>query len=326
VLSAAIILLLPGSPHVTTALVITACIAALNIAILFAVYRRVAGLPVMRIDMKTARLLLGEGAPLAVSALGIALYTYAGPTVLKYTRGESELGLFSAGYKLVTILTIIPTAFTQVLFPVFSEFFAHAREKLEKSLADSLRVITLISIPLAAGALVVGNDLFRLLYPVEYLPGVIVMQVTLLGSVLGYMDWVLYSFLLANNRQAFLMWLLLGAGAGAAVASILLVPRFGYVALPFMISAVEAILFVSQIAFVRHLGYRRLWLRSFWRPAAAALVMAATLLLMGSFPLPVRITVGALVYGGALYAVKGLGEQERAILRGFITRISPGRS
>ena len=80
------------------------------------------------------------------------------------------------------ILSIIPTAFTQVLFPVFAEFFAHAREKLEKALADSLRVITLISIPLAAGALVVGNDLFRLLYTEEYLPGVIVMQVILFGE------------------------------------------------------------------------------------------------------------------------------------------------
>jgi O-antigen/teichoic acid export membrane protein len=325
VLSAAIILVLPGSPLVTTALVITAAISLLNLTLLVAVYRRLVGTPIIRADMKAARMFLREGIPIAVASLGISVYTFVGPTILKFTRGEAEVGLFSSGFKVITILSIIPTALTQVLFPIYSEFFAHTREKLEKALADSLRVITLVSIPLAAGALIVGNDLFRLLYTEEYLPGVIVMQVILLGNVLGFMDWVLYAFLLSGNRQAFLMRLSLAAGVGAALLSLILVPRYGYLALPFLTAGIETLLFVIQIVYVRSIGYRRLWLRSLWRPVAAALVMAGTLLLLGSLPVLARILLGAAVYGVALYAVRGLGEQERAILQGLISRASPGK-
>jgi O-antigen/teichoic acid export membrane protein len=326
VLSAAIILVLPGHPHVTAALIITAAISVVNLTLLFVVCNRLIGMPVIRADIRAAETLLREGIPIALASLGISIYTFVGPTILKFTRSESEVGLFSAGYKVIMILSIIPTAFTQVLFPVFSEFFAHTREKLEKALADSLRVITLISIPLAAGALIVGNDLFRLLYTEEYLPGVIVMQVILFGNVLGFMDWILYSFLLASNRQAFLMRLSLGVGLCAGLLSLILVPQYGYLALPFLTAGIETILFVVQILYVRHIGYRRLWLRSLWRPAAAALVMAATLLLLGSIPLLARIPLGAAIYIAALYAFRGLGEQERAVLRGLITRVSPGRS
>ena len=187
-------------------------------------------------------------------------------------------------------------------------------------------MISLISIPLATGSLIVGTDLFRALYPEEYLPGVLVLQVIMVGNVLGYMNWVLYAFLLSSNRQTFLMALSLGIGLGVAALSAVLVPRYGYLALPFLTAGVEACLFAVQIEFVRRIGYRRLWLRSLWRPAAAAFVMAIVLLPLGPLPLIVRICLGAVVYGSALYAFKGLGEQERAILRGLMTRISPGKS
>ncbi len=326
VLSAAIILVLPGHPQVTTALTITAAISFLNLTLLFVMYKRLVGVPIIRADLSAARLLLREGIPIALASLGISTYTFVGPTILQFTRGEAEVGLFSSGFKLIAILSIIPTAFTQVLFPVFSEFFAHAREKLEKGLADSLRVITLISVPLAVGALVVGNDLFRLLFTEEYQPGVIVLQVMLLGNILGFMDWVLYAFLLSVNRQAFLMRLSLGVGLGAGLLSLVLVPQYGYLALPFLTAGIEALLFVIQILYVRHIGYRRLRLRSLWRPAAAALVMAGVLLVLGPLPLLARIPLGAAVYSAALYAFKGLGEQERTILRGLISRVSPDRS
>jgi O-antigen/teichoic acid export membrane protein len=271
-------------------------------------------------------MLLREGLPIAASALGIALYTYAGPTVLKYARPGAELGIFSAGYKVVTILTIIPAAFTQVLYPVFSEFFAQAREKLEKALADSLRVITLISMPLASGALVVGDDLFRLVFPADYAPGTLVMQVLLLGNTLGYMNWVLFSFLLSIDRQAFLMRLSLGAGVVAAGLSMLLVPWLGYRVIPFGMAGTDVALFLIQIFYVRRIGYRHLRLRSLWRPAVAALVMAAGLVMIGSLSLFILIPVGAIVYVGVLVALRGVGEQERAIVHALLTRISPWRS
>lgn len=325
VLSAAIILLLPGSPKVATALSLTAVIALLNLTLLFLVYVRIAGMPILRSDISTSRALLREGIPIALSALGISLYTFIGPTVLKYTRGEAEVGLFSSGYKLIMILTAIPSAFTQVLFPIFSEFFAHAKEKLEKSLTDALRVISLVSLPIAAGTLVVGNDLFRHLYTEEYLPGVFVLQVILLSNVFGHMAWILYSFLLAVDRQRFLVWLTLINGCAAALLSLIVVPAFGYRSLPLLTAVVDVSLFVCQIVYVRRLGYRSLHLRQLVRPAAAAGAMAAVLSLVSPMNLFVAVAFGALLYGLGLLLVGALGDQERQILRAVSARIVPRR-
>jgi O-antigen/teichoic acid export membrane protein len=328
ILSAAIILVLPGSPHVATALSITAMIAVLNLALLFLAYRKFVGTPILRTDRAATRMLLREGAPLAVSALGIALYTYAGPAILNYARGASELGLFSAGYKLIMILTIIPTAFTQVVYPVFSEFFARAREKLEKALADSLRVISLVSMPLAAGALVIGGDIFRLIYTDTsgaYLPGLAVFQLILLSSVFGYMDWILYSFLISVDRQRFVMWLSLLAGIATMAAGIIAIPLYGFMAIPFMVMGVEFLLFLLQILYVRRLGYRRLFLRQLAKPALAAAVMALGLALLSPPNLLVSVPLGAAGYGVLLLLLGALGDQERQILRAVSARLFPRR-
>ena len=325
VLSAAIILVLPESPRVTTALIITAIVAVLNISLLFLVYYRLVGMPTMRIDWAATRLLLREGAPLAVSAFGIALYTYAGPSILKYTRPESELGLFSSGYKLIVILTIIPSAFTQVVYPIFSDFFAHAREKLEKALADSLRVISLVSMPLAAGALIVGEDLFRLLYTEAYLPGTMVFQVILLGNIFGFMDWILYSFLVSVNRQRFVMWLSILTGIGAVLVSLIVIPPYGFRAIPFLVMGTEFLLFLFQILDVRRLGYRKLFLRQLGRPALAAAVMAIILGLVSPLHVLVAIPLGAACYGVFIILVGALGDQERQILRAVSARVFPRR-
>ena len=325
ILSAAIILILPGSPRVTTALVITAIIAVLNIALLFSVYRHFVGMPRMRTDWKTTQMLLREGAPLAVSALGIALYTFAAPTILRYTRGESELGLFSAGYKLIVILTIIPTAFTQVVFPIFSDFYARAKEKVEKALADSLRVISLVSMPLAAGALVVGNDMFRLLYTDEYLPGVIVFQIILLGNVFGFMNWILYSFLVSVDRQRFVMWLSLFTGLAALAVALVVIPPYGFRSIPVLVVGVELTLFFSQIAYTRRLGYRRLYLRQLIRPGLAAAAMAMLLSVLSPMHVLAAIPLGAVCYAVLLALVGALGDQERQILQAVSARFFPRR-
>jgi len=319
-LSGAIILLIPHIPTVTVALVLTGLVAIANLAVLFVLYSRIAGPPRLPADMATSTTLLREGIPMAVSSLGISLYTFVGPTILKYTRGEEEVGLYSAGYKLISILTLIPTAFTQVIYPVFSDFFANAREKLGKALADSLRVISIISVPLATGAVLLGPRIFQLLYTQQYRPGVIVLQVMIIGNVFGYMDWVLASFLLAVNRQAFLMGISLGFGLLATVAGLLLIPSYGFVALPFLSATIECLLFGTQYLYLRRHGYTVFSFAGLIKPLVAAGVMAVALLAAGTLHIVLLIPLGAVVYASILYLIRGYGEQERAIIDWFLTR------
>ncbi|MBM2840015.1 MAG: Polysacc synt protein, partial [Bacteroidetes bacterium] len=149
IISAAIILMIPSFPSVVTALSLVAIVSTINLGLLIRIYLKVVGRLELKVDIPTWRILLKDGAPVAVSSLAISIYTFVGTTILKYTRGETEVGIFSAGYKLISILTLVPATFSQIVFPIFSDFYKNATHKLSKGLQDSLRMMSEISIPLA---------------------------------------------------------------------------------------------------------------------------------------------------------------------------------
>ena len=324
-ISIAIILVIQDFPYVVAALIVTAVVSAANLGVLFVVYCKAVGVPEFRADMALWKALLRESAPIAVSTVGISMYMFAGPTVLKYTRGDVEVGVFSAGYKLISILTLIPAAFTQVVFPIFSDFYANAREKLEKALRDSLRVMCLISIPLAAGIIVLTPKIFQILYPPEFEPGMIVLQVIVAANILGYMNWVFYSFLLAVGRQVSLMKISVGVGALHVVGCLLAVPKYGFVAIPLIVAATELTLLGAQLSRVRKCGYDPMLVPSCGKPLVA--VAASSALYAILYPTdPFLITVvGALAYAITLYAIRGFGAQEKEMLDKILGMLSGRR-
>src|SRR5512140_416205 len=232
-LSGAIILLLPLFPNLTTALSLIAFVGLVNLGILIAVYVRTVGLPELHIDGAAWKILAREGAPIAVSSFGISTYVYIGPVILKYARGDVEVGIYSAGYKLISILLLIPTAFTQVVYPIFADFSANARQKLAKSLEDSMRVMAEVSIPLAVGTVLLAPRIIALVYNnplVQSSDAPFVLQLLIGGNALGYLAWILQSFLLALDHQRFCMWNSVVIALLVLTANLLLVPVFGYAA------------------------------------------------------------------------------------------------
>lgn len=324
-LSIAIILVIQSYPSVVTVLLLSILIACVNLAILFTVYVRNVGMPQFRADIDLWKSLLKESTPIAISSLGISTYTFIGPTILKYTRGDVEVGIYSAGYKLISILTLIPMAFSQVVYPIFSEFYVSAKEKLAKALSDSLRVVVIFVVPIAVGTVVLAPKIFKLLFTEGFNPGVIVLQLTILGNIFGYMDWVLYTFLLAINRQLFGMKISVSFGLASIVVGLIAVPRFGFISLPFIQMAVELCLFVTQWRYLENTGYKIFSIKYLLKPAATSVLMGAVLLMLGELNLFLIVPIGIAVYFAGMYTLKGFGEQELELIRGAVLKLSIGR-
>jgi O-antigen/teichoic acid export membrane protein len=319
-LSVLIILLVGNYPYVALVLALTILVALANLLFLFVMYYRQVGMPEFGAVGGMWREFVGSSIPVAVSSFGISMYMYIGPTMLKYVRGNEEVGIFTAGYKLVSIIALIPTTVSQVVYPIFSDFYANAREKLGKALADSFRIIEALALPIAAGTAILAPRIFALLFPPAYQAGIPVLQLMIVGIVIGHANWILYAFLLAVDRQRFSMTLSACVAVFVAASAFLFVPAHGYMALPFIALATDAVIFVAQMVYLRRIGYGEIGLASALKPAGAAAVMAAAVWFGAALPLFVLVAAGALVYAAALLLLGGLGEQEREVIRKLLAR------
>ncbi len=314
VLSVGVIALLPGLPGVNTVLLLTVAVALVNLLALVTLYNRVAGPPPLAVSPETWRLLLREGFPIAVSSFGASMYMFISPNVLKYTRGNAEVGVFGAGYKLVSILALIPLVLTQVLFPLFSDFAANSRHKLGKALQDAVRVTAEISVPLAVGTLIVAPEVIRLLYPPVFADAATVLRLVIVGNAFGFVAWVLFAFLISIDEQQYCMWNALAVACLVLMASILVVPRFGYLGAAAINGATDIVLFLSLATFVRSKGYHLGSAEAAAKIIGATAVMAAVALTCMRWGIFAAVPAGICAYGATLFMLRAFGDQERELL------------
>ncbi|MGA9365097.1 MAG: flippase [Bacteroidota bacterium] len=313
-LSIAIILVIQSYPSIVTVLLLSILIACVNLAILFTVYVRSVGMPQFKADIDLWKSLLKESTPIAISSLGISTYTFIGPTILKYTRGDTEVGIYSAGYKLISILTLVPSTFTQVVYPIFSDFFANAKHKLGKALQDSLRVMVQISVPLAIGIILLAPRIIGILYPSSFAEAASVLQLIIAGNAVGYLAWILYAFVLALNRQKYCMWNSLAVALTALVASLIVVPRFGFKAAAVVSMATDVVLFLSLLQYTIRIGFRMDAMSKLPRIVFSAAVMGVLLFVLRDWYLVPVVVVGSCTYIGMLLLLGVFGDQERELL------------
>jgi O-antigen/teichoic acid export membrane protein len=317
-----IILIIRDFPSVTTALIVTLAVAAFNVLLLFLFYVQVIGMPLFRADVSVWRSLLMESSPLAVGSLAISIYMFVGPSVLKYTRGDADVGVYSAAHKLTSILTLIPVAFTQVVYPIFSNFFAATPEKLTKALSDSLRVMLQISLPLAVSMFFLADDIIRFLYPPSFAEATLLLKVLALGIAFGYLAWVFYAFLISVNRQRFCMVSSVAVAVIVVLASFIAIPKAGMLATAIIVASTETVLFVSFYTYFIRMGYKLPEKKRSIKVIIAALLMGLTLLgLMKYHPL-LALGVGFMVYVVALMSLKAFGDQERELMGKILGRNS----
>ena len=80
------------------------------------------------------------------------------------------MGYYSAAYKYIDGINVIPQYFTLAIFPLMSRFAADSRESLVRAYILSLRLLLLLALPLAVGTPFVATELIWFLAGNEFLP------------------------------------------------------------------------------------------------------------------------------------------------------------
>ncbi|MBA4312070.1 MAG: hypothetical protein C0417_05530 [Chlorobiaceae bacterium] len=317
-LSIFVILLIKSSPFVITVLILSILVSVANMLFLYVMYIKTIGIPRLCFDRKLWTNFMKDSTPIAMNSLGVSLYMFIGPTVLKYTRGDVEVGIYTAGYKLVSILMLIPMAYSQVVYPIFSEFYSATAEKLSKALNDSLRIMLIIAFPVAVGIILLAPQLFAIIFPSEFNPGIIILQLGIISIIVAYLNWVTATFLMAINRQSLLMFLSILIGAATAALSVIIVPKHGYIVLPLMMIGIEFLIFIVHRLYLQKISYGNLSIISVVKPFISALVMGILLVLLSGLNFFLIVFMGAVVYLIVLYLIGGFGEQEKELLNRLI--------
>lgn len=210
------------------------------------------------------RHLLHEAWPLLLNNLLVGLFFRADVFVLQPARGDREVGIYTAPYKFLNLVGIIPSYFTLALFPHLARLAQTGGAALAASYALATKLLLIVALPITVVTLFLAPELMGILGGREFLPGsAIALRILIWFLPFSYVNGVTQYVLIAAGRQRQL--------TGA----------FG---LTFGFNLVMNLIFTSRF------GY----------PAAAAITVLSELVLLAPFLRAIRRDLGALPPAGAV--------------------------
>jgi O-antigen/teichoic acid export membrane protein len=246
------------------------------------------------------RPLLRTSLPVGLALALNEMYVRADTVIISIYRDFDEVGLYSLAYRVLELTTVLGAAFLTSIFPVIAR---RAREgRLRESVQVAWDVFVIAGAALAACGAAVAPELIRVAGGPDFADAADPLRVLLVAGAIAFVNGVIGYTLIAVDRQRNALWLNATGLLVNVALNLVLVPAYGIVAAAVVTLFSELLVLAGSLWLARrHLGFV---------PGAgvvpAALVAAgatAGVLLVLPDTLALLVPVGALLYGGLVYAL-----------------------
>jgi O-antigen/teichoic acid export membrane protein len=274
--------------------------AALAAFVMLAGLRSLGIRPSISFQWETSRPLFARGPHLVgFTLLGLVLFN-ADLIYLRFISGQEAAGYYAAAYTFIAFAANLSVAWAHSVMPALARV-EQSGSAQSTVLQTALLLALTVTLPVAAGGMLVALPLIRLVFGADYVPAV------------SALIWLLPSVPLAAMREVIVAGLigaeggeraLLRVNAIAAIFNIAIllpvVPRYGVIGAASVTVLTEVLRLAVSWRYAVQGGLRPPRVARFVRPIVAASLMVAGLLLAGDGGLVAKVAVGVLLYAVGL--------------------------
>jgi O-antigen/teichoic acid export membrane protein len=203
-------LLLMGANSFVIAL---AMLASMMLNFLASVYFLRKLIPVsLTLDPSLWPSLLRAGLPFMISTVLGFIYYRIDVMMLSAMTNEKVVGWYGAPYKLFDTLMFFPTILNTAVYPVLARLYHLSKESMVQTSRKILDLTMIIGVPIAVGMVALARPIIAFLFGLqEFEQSVVLLQVLSASLLLIYVDFVLNTVLISNDRQKKIVFVSLAA-------------------------------------------------------------------------------------------------------------------
>ena len=255
------------------------------------------------IDRSTWKLTMRQSLPLGVGTVLGHISINLAPLIIAIMMTSADVGLYSAASKLVVFLLLFDRVLAILLLPASARMQASSPDQLAPKLAEALKWILIVSLPLCIGGMLVSHDLIRLVFGDGY-----AFAGGLFRILIWYMCFTMIHTVFTSGLIAVAPGKVYGRvmSIGAviyAVAVIVLTKLYGLNGAVFGVVLSEGLTLLIARASLRPYLHIRPSIAIHW-VLAGLVIMSVAVVMLESYHLIVRVMVGGLVYVSVLLLLR----------------------
>ncbi len=309
--------------------------------------------PQWKWDWSLQKWMLATSGPLMINHLLATVFWRIDIWILRPLAGAASVGLYSVALKYLDGLNIIPSTFTLAIFPLMSRLAKQEGAALLRSYTLSVRLLLLISLPVAVTIAALAQPLIYLLGGAQFASAsgeasafsactcrllenalgafecgtlsyrsgsVLALQVIIWSIPVGFVNSVTQYVLIAADQQRYLTKAFVLGVLFNLVGNLLLIPVFGFIGAAVVTILSEVcllLLFARRVR--RHVGAVA-WPDLTWRPLLSSVAMGTVLYGMTSSGVDVWLAIlpGWAVYAAVLALTGGFTDTDLRVAVGAL--------
>lgn len=218
--------------------------------------------------------MLKKGLPFGAATIFLYVYFQIDMFMLSLMRQPLEVGVYSAAYRLISILLFIPGILTSVLYPILFQLGVESQEKHRGTIEKIFKVLSAVGVPGSVLLFVLADPMLSWLYKNRFPQSVPIMMILCWFFALECLSFSLGDVLTTTNRQWTRAWIQGGAAVLNIVINFYAIPHYGIYGASVATLITELYVFVMYYGVVTWKVYKvRIW-RQLPTIIFAAIVMA----------------------------------------------------
>ncbi|PKM88650.1 hypothetical protein CVU83_01305 [Candidatus Falkowbacteria bacterium HGW-Falkowbacteria-2] len=259
--------------------------------------------------------------PLAITIAFNLIYLRADTLILSLIKGQEEVGLYGAAYKIIDVLSSLPFMFAGIILPLLvTAWQLRDNERFSKVLQKSFDAMAIAALPVVVGAQFLADEIIVLIAGPEFIEAGAILRVLILAVAAIFLGNMAAHAIIAVKAQKKVIGIYVFTGITSLIAYLYLIPRYSYFgAAAVTVYSESAIAVLTGIFLYRHLKLS-LKLTGLVKAVIASAIMGAMLWFWPSayastiLGLLATLTLAAIVYVVSLFILRAFTKSDLELI------------
>ena len=281
----------------------------------FAVKKRLSK-PKFELDIEFCKKITLLSIPFALTSFFGLIFSSIDTVMLTSIISNHANGIYSAAYKLISVLTLFYGVYSAVVFPVMSRFFKNEKELLTVSFEKSLKYLLMIIIPLSFATMIYSNDIIILFFGQEYSEASSVLSILMWTMTFFIINGLSTNLLNASHKEKTVTVTFMIAAICNFFLNLILIPKYSFdgAAITTILSdMIITVLFFYAIYKLDSLPNKKLVFDLF-KIIISSIVLYISLLLL-NLNMWIAIPVGIIIYFIVIILMKTFDDDDKYIIK-----------
>jgi O-antigen/teichoic acid export membrane protein len=273
-------------------------------------------LPKWNLDKNFIKITMLAALPLSIVSIFTLIAFRVDIVLISFFKSTTDVGWYSASYRLLEVFLFIPMVFTTAVFPIFSQFHVSSKDSLKFTYQKSFKYLTILSLPVAVGVTLLAEPIILLIYKASFTPSILVLQILIWTIPITFLNYIFGSILPAMNRQNTLLKITFISMVFNIAVNLVVIPTYSYVGAAVITLLTEAI--VISLCFYVLRSFCAINIKTVMlKPIVASAIMAVFLLTVHT-NLFLEIILAIIIYFAVILVIKTFDREDHDILAQII--------